>query len=252
MYFTRVTGCGAMRRGAWIAALVLVWSGVFAMAAEAPGAAGAIAGRVVYAGERPKRELIRMNADLACAMQHRKKVYSEATLVNKEGALRNVMVYVELDRAAGAFDVPGEPVVVDQVGCVYRPHVFGVVAGQAVVVRNSDATLHNVHGLPKANNPFNFVQPVKGMESELRFDKPEQAFEIKCDVHPWMNTYCWVFEHPFFAVTGFDGTFTIPGLPAGEYEVSAWHEMFGIQTQRVTVAAEGTVEIEFSYEPKAE
>jgi uncharacterized protein (DUF2141 family) len=74
-------------------------------------------------------------------------------------------------------------------------------------------------------------------------------FVIKCDVHPWMQSYMGVFSHPFFAVTGADGKFTIANLPAGTYEVEAWHEKLGTQKSTVTVGASDTKTIKVQFVP---
>jgi hypothetical protein len=73
------------------------------------------------------------------------------------------------------------------------------------------------------------------MESNKSFDKPEVWIPVGCDVHPWMRAYVAVVPHPFFAVTGEDGSFEIRGLPAGEYEIEAVHEKLERQSQKVTV-----------------
>jgi len=108
-----------------------------------------------------------------------------------------------------------------------------------VMFRNSDGILHNVHGLPSENREFNIGMPPTLKEKEQTFNKPEMAFPVKCDVHPWMKAYIAVMTHPYFAVTDRDGKFTIEGLPAGTYEIEAWHEKLGTQTAEVTVDGDG-------------
>jgi len=230
-----------------VAVLLLGGQGVYA---DTPQAGATLTGKVNFEGRKPKRKIIRMTADPACAAQHSKRVRSERVVINKNGTLRNVVVYLKSGVQAGPFEAPTEPVLLDQIGCMYKPHVFVAQVGQPVQVRNSDPTLHNVHGYTQKNKPFNFVQPVQGMENTLTFNKPEQALTIKCDVHPWMKTYGWVFDHPFFAVTDQDGAFTISGLPAGEYIIEAWHERYGTQNQPVTIVAQENKQIQFTFESK--
>ena len=132
--------------------------------------------------------------------------------------------------------VPKDPAVLYQVGCVYEPHVFGMVAGQELLIKNSDATLHNIHSMPKVNKEFNFAMPRVVKKKKASFPKSEpDPFYIKCDVHPWMKTWVLVSDHPYFAVTDSNGNFSIDGIPAGTYEVVCWQEKFKKSPLTVTV-----------------
>jgi len=141
-------------------------------------------------------------------------------------------------------------VVISQTSCMYEPHVFGLQTGQKLEILNSDSTLHNINCQAKLNKKFNIAQPTKGMKSAKTFDQPEVGVPFKCNVHPWMTAYAGVFSHPFFAVSGADGSFSIKNLPAGTYTLEAWHEKLGVQTQKVTVADGESKEISFSFEAK--
>ena len=118
------------------------------------------------------------------------------------------------------------------------------------MIRNSDPTLHNVHALPTVNKEFNRGQPFQDMEFEHRWEQPEVMVRFKCDVHPWMSSYMGVLDHPFFAVSGEDGSFEIPDLPAGDYVLEAWHEEFGTRTQNVTVGADEVAAVSFDFSPE--
>ncbi len=170
----------------------------------------------------------------------------ENVVTNDNGTLKYVFVHVT-NPPDGDFPVPTEPVVLDQVGCMYQPHVFGVRVGQAVEIRNSDPTAHNVHFLPKKNDEFNKSQPKQGLKDTLTFRRSEIMVPVKCDVHPWMNAFAGVTEHPFFAVTGDDGTFELAGLPPGKYTVQAWHEKYGTQEIVVDVSTGETKDAAFTY-----
>ncbi len=220
-----------------------------AVAPAKPTGIGTIAGTVNFTGKAPRAARLRMNADPVCLKQHTKTVYGEKVVVNENATLRHVLVYVKDGLSGRKFDAPEEKVIFDQKGCLYTPHVVGIQVGQEFVVRNSDPTLHNVHTLSKENKPFNIAQPKQGMTFTRKFETPE-TFRIKCEVHTWMNAYVGVFTHPFYAVTGDDGTFEIKDLPAGEYTVEAWHEKYGAQTMKVTVGAAETATVEFTYEGK--
>jgi plastocyanin len=204
-----------------------------------------ITGLVKFEGKAPEARVIRMSSDPLCMPEG--PTTSEVVLVGPGNGLQNVFVYVKDGLGARKFAAPKEPVVLDQRGCKYMPHVFGVQVGQAVNIINSDGTLHNVHAVPNANAEFNFGQPSKGMQSAKTFNKPEIMVPFRCDVHGWMAAYAGVVEHPFFAVTSSDGKYEIKGLPAGTYTLEAWHERFGMQTQTVKVDDKGSATAAFAF-----
>ncbi|MFL3025160.1 MAG: hypothetical protein ACJZ1P_04780 [Candidatus Neomarinimicrobiota bacterium] len=210
--------------------------------------AGEIKGRVKFIGKGPKAKRIRMDADPVCAASHKEAARAESFIVDANGNLANVIVYLKGVKYDGK--APSNEVIIDQKGCVYSPHVLGVQAGQPVKILNSDATMHNIHGLPKVNKEFNFGMPKSLKEKSIVFDKSEDVFVIKCDVHPWMKSYTQVFDHPYFAVSGTDGSFSIPNVPDGTYEAVAWQERLGDKnklTQSVTVKG-GVAELNFNFE----
>jgi hypothetical protein len=124
---------------------------------------------------------------------------------------------------------------------------MGIMVGQPYRILNSDGILHNIHTLPTINPTFNRGQPATVEEITTTFPKPEKMFQVKCDVHPWMSAYVGVFAHPFFAVTDRDGKFTISGLGAGTYEITAWHERLGERTASVTVAENDMTTQDFTF-----
>lgn len=206
----------------------------------------AVAGKVAFEGKAPSMKPTKMDADPACAAKHSGPVFPETLVLGDGQTLANVFVQVK-NPPAGTFPAPAEPVIIDQNGCRYIPHVAGVMAGQALKFRNSDGILHNVHGLPKENREFNIGMPPTLLEKDTVLNKPEAFFPVKCDVHPWMRSYVAVMTHPYFAVSGIDGTFQIPNLPAGTYEIEAWHEKLGTQTASITVADGETGSADFSF-----
>jgi plastocyanin len=172
---------------------------------------------------------------------------SEVVVVGPGDGLQNVFVYVKDGLGDRTFTAPQTPIVLEQKGCRYVPHVFGAQVGQPVKIVNSDPTLHNVHAVPKANTEFNFGQPLKGMETTRMFEKPEVMVPFKCDVHGWMSAWGGIVPHPFFAITKPDGTFEIKGLPAGTFTIETWHEQFGLQMQTVTVDGTAAGKADFAY-----
>jgi len=217
-------------------------------------AGGTIKGTVKFEGEQKARRPIRMDADPYCARAHADKpALSKLYIFGDNDTLQNVFVQVTKGLEGKDFTVPGEAHVIDQVGCEYIPHVSGVMTGQNIKILNSDNTLHNVKATPQKNPGFNQGMPVKGMVLEKTFNIPE-AIMLQCDVHAWMRSYVHVVEHPFFAVTQQEGTFEIKGLPAGEYEISFWHELRAFapdkQTVTVTVGEGETQEVTVTYAPR--
>jgi plastocyanin len=210
--------------------------------------AGGVKGVVNYSGPDGDTP-IAMNADPNCAALHTTPVDTGKFLM-KDGKLGNVFVYVKTGLEGKTFPAPTEKKVLDQQGCQYHPHVMGIQVGQPLSIKNSDSTLHNVHAMPKSNEEFNTAQPVQNMEYDKTFTKAEVMLPFKCDVHPWMNAYLGVMDHPYYAVSGEDGSFSIDKLPAGTYTLEAWHEELGTATQQVTVAANQTADVTFDFQPK--
>lgn len=208
-----------------------------------------LTGKISYSGKAPKVEMIKMNADPGCQKANAgANVKKEDIVVNPNNTLANVFVYVkEGVKKENVPPVSSEPAVLDQKGCTYKPHVVGVRVGQPLKILNSDPFMHNVHGLGKANPPFNAAMPSdKTPAIEKKFSKVETMMKVKCDVHGWMNTYVGVLDHPYFAVSDSSGNFTIPGLPPGDYTLEAWHEKLGTKTEKVSVKdGAQTVEIAF-------
>ena len=209
-----------------------------------------ITGKITYEGKAPAPKKINMTAVQACAAQHPQGVTEETMVVGKNKELANVVV--SLKNPPGGGKAPTEPAVLDQKGCQYHPHVVGVMVGQKVLAKNSDPFLHNIHGLPEENQGFNFGQNNidNGRDITSNFKTPEY-FRVKCDVHPWMAAYFAVFKHPYFGVTKEDGTFTIPNVADGSYEVTLWHEKLGEQEAKVTVKG-GKGEFNFAMKPSEE
>jgi plastocyanin len=216
-----------------------------------PGAAGAgssITGTVTFSGTAPNLRPIAMDAEPVCAKKHTTPAPNEALVLGSGNTMGNILVWVSKGLPAGkTWPAPKTPVVLDQNGCMYKPHVMGIMVGQPYKILNSDGILHNIHTLPKVNSSFNKGMPGTLKEATTTFDKPEDVFHVKCDVHPWMSAYIGVFTHPFFSATGTDGKYTISGLDAGTYEITAWHEKLGTQTASVTVGASGTKTQDFKF-----
>jgi hypothetical protein len=224
-----------MRKRVWLSALAISAS----VCGGGGGAANAdVTGKVTLDGKAPKPKEIKMTAVADCAKQHADPVYEETWIVGEKNELKNVIVYVQkADGVDLSGSAPGEPAVLDQKGCMYMPHVLPVMVGQKMQIKNDDPFLHNIHGLGKENGEFNFPQQNKGDLKEVtgQANKAPERYKVKCDVHPWMGAWVLVLDHPYFATTGDDGTYTIKGLKDGEYTLVAWHEKGGATEQKISV-----------------
>ncbi len=211
--------------------------------------AGSITGTVTYSGEIPKLPPVDLSSDPACAAMHGDNPPVNEVLVLGDGqTLANILVRVTKGVPEKEYPAPVEPVVLTQEGCQYKPRVFVVHPKQTLKILNPDGILHNVHGLPSANAPFNRAMPATLKEIEVSLPKVEDPFEIKCDIHRWMHAFCAVLDHPFYDVTEADGVYTISGLAPGEYEITAWHEKLPPQTATVTVTDDTPVKHDFTLE----
>lgn len=210
----------------------------------APIGSAVISGTISFDGDVPNARRVRLDAD--CSALHEGNVMSDNVVVT-DGKLANVFIHVKEGLGDRTFTPPAEAVVFDQQGCMYLPHVIGVQVGQNIKIKNSDPFLHNINAQAEVNRPFNFGMPKQGSESERSFRVPEVMVKVKCDVHPWMGAYFGVVAHPFFAVSGADGSFSIEGLPAGDYVLEAWHEEFGTNTMNVTVTDGGSATADMTF-----
>lgn len=223
-----------------------------ALKAIDPATTATVKVSVKYAGADVQNKKIKMSADATCAAAHEADALEEKFVKNANGTMANCFVYVK--KGVEEYKVPAASgkVSVDQIGCVYKPHVVGLQLKQELEYVNSDDTLHNVHPTPKSNKEFNVAMPFKGgKNTDIKFTKEEIGIPVKCNVHPWMTGYVNVVKHPFFGVTPTgDGAVTIGGLPPGTHTLEVWHEDLGTQTVEVTLGAKETKEISVELKAK--
>ena len=215
-----------------------------------PATVGTISGVVKLEGWLKPDGIVPIGQNAYCSSLHPNGPPQGDSLVLGDGqAMANVFVQVKSGLGRRRFSPPGDPVILDQKGCIYSPHVVSLMANQPLLVRNSDETLHNIHGSPKLSAVFNFGQASKGMEATVKIPLPEPEIVVKCDVHSWMNSIIHVTSHPFHCVTGKDGVFKLEGLPPGEYEIEARHERFpkSALVQRVKLEPKGAVKCDFTF-----
>src|SRR2546426_44937 len=216
-----------------------------------PAQGGAkVTGKIKFVGTKPAMPKIDMTEEPKCKAKYQGVPTDETVVVNANGTLANVFVYVKSGLPASyTAPAPAGPVTLDQDGCRYHPHVLGIQVGQTLAIKNSDGILHNIKAKAKANRPFNISQP-SVMTSSKTFDKPEVMVALECNVHGWMHAWLGVLPHPFFGVSSGDGSFALKGLPPGTYTIEAWHEKYGTQTASVTVAGSETKTADFSFAAK--
>ncbi len=233
-------------------AMIAAVSALIAACVDAPSAiaeAATVTGTIVYEGKPPRMRPLPVEADAKCADLHKDEpLMTEWLLLGEGQTVANVFVQVVSGLPEGkSYPVPEAPADLTQKGCRYAPHVLAIRAGQPLRILNPDAMQHNVHAMPKVNREFNKAMAKTHTKITHVFDKAEAIFKIKCDVHSWMQAYCVVLDHPYFAVTGDDGTFAIEGLEPGEYEIEAWHEVLGTRRSTVTLGEGDEVSVDFSF-----
>lgn len=209
-----------------------------------PATAASVSGTVKFEGTAPKPAKIDMSQDPNCQGAN-----TAETIVVHDGRLANVFVYVKEGLGNRTFDVPKQPVTLEQVGCKYSPHVLGAMAGQTVKIVNGDPTTHNIHPTPKDNREWNESQAPQAAPLEKNFAREEILLPVKCNQHPWMKMYISVLKSPFYAVSGSDGKFEIKGLPPGDYTLAFVQEKLGEQVQKVTLAAKDSKTVDVSFKP---
>jgi plastocyanin len=246
------SACGAV----WVSLLAAGCGGSSARARAPnyggmPGPGGTITGHVTVRGRLPAVEPLHMGLDPTCLEINGATPVNDDLVVASDGAVANAFVYITAGLPPGvAPGPPATPLVVDQRGCRFVPHVLGVRAGQPIEFVNSDPTEHDVHAEPGPNGQFNRLQPLQGMRESHVFTEPDVMTLIKCDRHPWMSAYVGVMEHPYFAVTGADGRFTLSGVPDGHYTVAMWHERFGRIDREVAIVDHHETQADFLIDTK--
>jgi plastocyanin len=214
-------------------------------AVAVPTGSSTISG-VVHAPDAALRgRRVQMNADPACARLHPAPPVDHLVEVNS-GLLEGAVVFVKSGPIGRGYPPPSKAAVLDQQGCLYQPRVVALQVGQSLDILNSDPTLHNVHAVAASAGGFNAAMPLRGQKITKRFSAPELFVRMKCDVHPWMEAHAAVFDHPFFAITGADGRFSIAGLPAGTYTVGVAHPVLGTVDQTVELAEGGKAALKFT------
>jgi plastocyanin len=209
--------------------------------------AGTVSGQVLFNGDAPVMPVIDFSSNPQCERQHHTQQKAETVVVNANKTLRNVFIRIKDGLPRARWTPPAEPATLDQRGCVYEPHVLGIMEGQQLEILNNDPVNHNVHAESQVNPAWNESEPPRAEHKFKRFESEEVLFPVTCSVHPWMRSYIGVSAHPFFAVTGDDGSFTLKGVPPGTYTIEAVHEKYGRKEGKVTLAPSANVVVDFVY-----
>jgi plastocyanin len=215
-----------------------------------PATAGTISGVVHFDGKAPTRISIDMSADPACALATEPNLTEQILVTDHK--LANVYVYVKSGAPDATAPASTDPVVLDQKGCRYTPHVIAIQQGGSVEFRNSDPTMHNVHTIPDqvGNETVDLSETPMGQPQTEKFKSPEVMLPVRCNNHPWMSAFINIAPNRYFAVTAADGSFTIPNLPPGTYTLAAIHEKLGEQDTQITVPAKSVAKASFTFASK--
>jgi plastocyanin len=212
-----------------------------------------ITGTVALKGTPPKeKEITDVMSDVNCRKVHSTAPTTRFYVVGPQGQLADAVVSLQgiSGKSTGA---SAPPFVLEQKGCEYVPYVFAVQTGQKVLVRNSDSWVHNVHGVPgegSTNKERNDGQGPNGPDLTYSFSQPEMFYKFKCEIHLWMFSYVSIFDHPYFAVTGKDGTFKLTNVPPGKYTIQAAHRKAGTATKEIEVKEGEPTKVDLTLEVK--
>ena len=214
----------------------------------------AVRGVVKFDGPQPRPRSIRMTEKggkpSSCRKLHKGALLDENLVVSKKGELANVFIYVSEGLEEKSYPLPKKAALMNQDRCMFKPRVQGIQVGQDFLMKNSDPLIHNVRSFSMRNRPFNVAQPPKTPDRKKVFKRKENEIMIQCDFHPWMKAYIFVMDHPYFAVTNAKGEYSIKGLPAGKYTLTAWHEEIGEQDAEIVVDATGAARAGFTFKAK--
>lgn len=216
-----------------------------------PATSSVITGKVTFSGKPPVMPVLDMSANPSCERLNKKPRRAEDVVVNPNSTLRNTFVYIKSGLPPSRWEAPVDLAKLDQEGCVYEPHVLGLMVGQTLEISNSDTVNHNIHANATINQGWNVTEPPRAEKRTASFEKQEIMFPVTCGVHPWMRSYLAVVSHPFFAVTGDDGTYTLKGVPPGTYTVEAVHEKYGKKEMQISIPPKESKEVDFHYSSEA-
>jgi len=234
-------------------AIAIALSMLCATAAGVPSpstGSGIISGKITFTGSVAKAKPLDLSKEPECEKMHSSEaLVSENVEAGPENALRNVVVYISAGEPDTRATAQASPAIFEESGCRYEPHVLAVRVGQEIKIENRDPIAHNIHPMAKSNREWSKIQPPNTPPFFYGYDK-EEFIPVKCNIHPWIQGYFVVLKTSHFAVTGEDGRFLLPEVPAGHYTVTAWHETYGTQSREITITGREWQTIDFVFEAK--
>jgi hypothetical protein len=205
--------------------------------------AGSITGEVIFNDLPPKMPLVKVSKDQDYCGE---TLSNETYLIDANGGLKNVVVYLE--NGPSVQPNAEKETILDNTGCRYTPRILAIQRGEKLKVRNNDPKLHIPHSYLDERTVFTLSLPFRGtvIDATSRIRRAG-VLKVVCDTHAWMLAYIHVFDHPYFAITGERGTFSISDIPAGTYVLKAWHEDAGTRSQEVVVPEGGEIRVSFEF-----
>lgn len=241
--------------------LAVMAAAILLLGGPSSAPAADVSGQIKFDGPRPEPQPIRMVDRVSSDGRQRRSecepfhkdspLMTQDQVVGENGELAYVFIQIKSGLESKKYPVPEEAATLTQSGCRYYPHMQGVLVGQTLSIINDDPMLHNVRSYARRNRAFNMGQPNKGDKRDRIFRRKEDHMKIKCDVHTWMTSYVFAMDHPYFAVSAESGKFTIENVPAGEYTLEAWHEVYGKQKLTITVGGSDVSDADFTFKPKS-
>ncbi len=222
--------------------------GSLSLGVPAGAYSGSITGEVRFSDDPPKLPAVKVTKDQDYCGE---TLPNETYVIESNGGLKNVVVFIESAPPGKAADAQKDNFLYNQ-GCRYAPRVMALQRGERLHVKSNDPKLHIPHGYLGNRTVFNLSLPFKGTSIDATSRIRQPGFlKVVCDTHAWMLGFVHVFDHPYFAVTDDQGTFSIADLPAGTYVLKAWHEDGGVKSQEITVPEHGEVRVAFEFGKKA-
>ncbi len=244
--FSTVGRCPRGRGRLWTAAVIAAVA-MIGVSGRISAADGRFHGRIVLEGQAPDlaplvtKDQANVKDREVCGAHD---IPDESLVLGKDNGIAHVFVFLRRAPKGYRKQVPQDPVILDQKGCVFLPHTALIQVGQKVLIRSSDPIQHNVHSFPKRNGSTNLlIEPNDQKGIELVYRRAEAGpIQVKCDIHAWMSSWHLVLDHPFMAVTDENGEFSIDGLPPGRHRFRVWHERGGLLEKSLSVTITGNDE----------